>query len=69
MNMNTPEFYNPNEKPHDIDPSMPAFRFSGEEKKELLEKGVTEEEIRQKEVEATNKLARKVIEEEQERAA
>ncbi len=67
--MNTPEFYDPKKNAYPEDPSLPSFRFNEAEKKEMMDKGITKEEIRQKEIEATNKLARKIIEEEQERAA
>ena len=46
----------------DIDPSMPHFRFSGEEKEAMHLQGMTDEEIDQKEVEAMNKIGTDQVE-------
>lgn len=55
MDMKTPEFF---------DPSMPSFRYSDKERTDLLEQGLTEEEINQREADVTNRLARKKFEDE-----
>ena len=63
------EFFNPNQRREEIDPSLGRIKFSEEERRKMKETGMTEEEIDAKQALANAKLAEKQIEEEQDLAA
>jgi hypothetical protein len=46
---------NPLENPFSGDPSLPQFKFNEKERQEMLDKGMTEDEITAKEVAITTK--------------
>ena len=53
----------------EMDPSLPTFHFQEEERKAMKERGMTDEQIEEKEIEVRNRLAQKKLEEELDQAA
>ena len=66
--MKSPEFFHPEDVKPEIDPSLPSFKYNEEERRQLREKGVTDEEIDAKEALANINLQNKQIEEERKAA-
>ena len=58
-----------NIKINDIDPSLPTFHFTEAEREEMKKRGLSEEDIDKKEVEARNRLAQNQLEKEFDQAA
>jgi hypothetical protein len=53
-------------KPGDIDPTIGTFTYSQAERQELMDKGLTQEEIDQKEREANARIATETLRKEME---
>jgi hypothetical protein len=58
--MEKPNFYG-----SEVDPSIPSFHYSEVEREEMRSKGMTDQEIQDKEDIVNNKLAQKKLEDEQ----
>jgi len=67
--MKSPEFFDPNKIEEEEDLTLPHFRFTGAERQEMLDKGMTEGEINAKESLANERLARNQIDRELDQAA
>jgi len=56
------------EKMNEWDPSLPRFRFTQAEREAMIERGMSEKAINQKELEATTKLVEDKVNEERKAA-
>ena len=58
------EFFNPEKMKPELDPTMPDFRFTDEERESMRKKGMSDEQIAAKENEVQQRLAERQVEKE-----
>ncbi|MFH1473033.1 MAG: hypothetical protein ABIF06_01285 [bacterium] len=59
MTMEAPEFFDPNEVKLEIDPAIGRFKYDKSDRERLRERGLTDQEIDQKEALANDNIAKK----------